>query len=151
MEPKRAEELGARQNGSLVYRYGDKKEVVRIGTEMAEARAWGVWGAQGKAWDDDTLLFRHTSQSACKACLMLFKLPNGMPRLYRKSEVEAADALGYNRGPREEWHVRVGTIHPNCVCPSFQKWHESMARIFEGNAPMYAEMMQKMKVFKEAA
>jgi len=38
MEPKRAEELGARQNGSLVYRYGDKKEVVRIGTEMAEAR-----------------------------------------------------------------------------------------------------------------
>jgi hypothetical protein len=38
MEPKRAEDLGARQNGSLVYRYGDKKEVVRIGTEMAEAR-----------------------------------------------------------------------------------------------------------------
>ena len=38
MEPKRAEELGARQNGSLVYRYGDKKEVVRIGTEMAKAR-----------------------------------------------------------------------------------------------------------------
>jgi hypothetical protein len=38
MEPKLAEELGARQNGSVVYRYGDRKEVVRIGTEMTEAR-----------------------------------------------------------------------------------------------------------------
>jgi hypothetical protein len=38
MEPKLAKELGARQNGSLVYRYGDKKEVVRIGDEMGEAR-----------------------------------------------------------------------------------------------------------------
>ncbi len=38
MEPKLAKELGARQNGSLVYRYGDKKEVVRIGAEMGEAR-----------------------------------------------------------------------------------------------------------------
>lgn len=38
MEPKLAKDLGARQNGSLVYRYGDKKEVVRIGTEMGEAR-----------------------------------------------------------------------------------------------------------------
>jgi hypothetical protein len=38
MEPKLAKELGARQNGSLVYRYGDNKEVVRIGAEMAEAR-----------------------------------------------------------------------------------------------------------------
>jgi hypothetical protein len=39
MEPKLAKELGARQNGSLVYRYGDKKEVVRIGAEMGEARS----------------------------------------------------------------------------------------------------------------
>ena len=38
MEPKLAKDLGARQNGSLVYRYGDKKEVVRIGAEMGEAR-----------------------------------------------------------------------------------------------------------------
>jgi len=37
MEPKLAKELGARQNGSLVYRYGDGKEVVRIGSEMTEA------------------------------------------------------------------------------------------------------------------
>ena len=39
MEPKLAKDLGARQNGSLVYRYGDNKEVVRIGAEMGEARA----------------------------------------------------------------------------------------------------------------
>jgi gliding motility-associatede transport system auxiliary component len=39
LEPKRAEELGVRQNGSLVYRYGGKKEVVHIGEEMAEAES----------------------------------------------------------------------------------------------------------------
>ena len=38
MEPKLAKDLGARQNGSLVYRYGKKQEVVRIGAEMGEAR-----------------------------------------------------------------------------------------------------------------
>ncbi len=38
MEPKLAKELGARKNGNLVYRYGDKKEVVRIGSEIREAR-----------------------------------------------------------------------------------------------------------------
>ncbi len=38
MEPKLAKDLGVRQNGSLVYRYGDRKEVVRIGAEMGEAR-----------------------------------------------------------------------------------------------------------------
>jgi hypothetical protein len=38
MEPKLAKELGARKNGNLVYRYGDKKEVVRIGEEIGQAR-----------------------------------------------------------------------------------------------------------------
>ena len=38
MEPKLARKLGVRRNGTLVYRYGDRKEVVQIGTEMGEAR-----------------------------------------------------------------------------------------------------------------
>jgi hypothetical protein len=38
LEPKLAKELGVRGNGNVVYRYGDSKEVVRIGTEMGEAR-----------------------------------------------------------------------------------------------------------------
>ena len=38
LEPKLAEELGVRQNGSLVFRYGDKRELVRVGSEMGEAR-----------------------------------------------------------------------------------------------------------------
>jgi hypothetical protein len=39
LEPKQAEELGVRQNGSLVYRYGDKKEVQRIGLTLDDARS----------------------------------------------------------------------------------------------------------------
>ncbi len=38
MEPKLAQELGARNNGTVVYRYGDRKEVVRIGEEIGPAR-----------------------------------------------------------------------------------------------------------------
>lgn len=37
LEPKKAEELGARKNGTLVYRYGDQKETVPIGLENSEA------------------------------------------------------------------------------------------------------------------
>ena len=37
LEPKLAEELGARKNGSIVYRYGDKKEAIPIGLKTNDA------------------------------------------------------------------------------------------------------------------
>lgn len=39
LEPKKAEELGARQNGTLAFRYGDKKETLRLGLDLDEARS----------------------------------------------------------------------------------------------------------------
>lgn len=39
LEPKLAKELGVNQNGSVVFRYGDRKAVVRFGLTAAEARS----------------------------------------------------------------------------------------------------------------
>ncbi|MEW6440363.1 MAG: Gldg family protein [bacterium] len=39
LEPKIAKELGVNQNGAVVFRFGDKKEVARVGLSLAEARA----------------------------------------------------------------------------------------------------------------
>jgi len=39
LEPQKAKDLGARQNGSIVYRYGDKKEVSTVGLEMDRVRS----------------------------------------------------------------------------------------------------------------
>lgn len=39
LEPKLAKELGVSQNGSVVFRYGDRKTVVRFGLTAAEARS----------------------------------------------------------------------------------------------------------------
>ena len=39
LEPKKAEELGAQKNGTLVYRYGDKKESIPIGLETDQAQS----------------------------------------------------------------------------------------------------------------
>lgn len=39
LEPKLAKELGVNQNGSVVFRFGDRKTVVRFGLTAAEARS----------------------------------------------------------------------------------------------------------------
>lgn len=39
LEPQKAKDLGARQNGTIVYRYGDKKDVSTVGLEMDRVRS----------------------------------------------------------------------------------------------------------------
>ncbi len=39
LEPKLAQELGVRENGTVVYRYGDKKDVSTIGLEMDRSQS----------------------------------------------------------------------------------------------------------------
>lgn len=120
-------------------------------TEIAEARGQGAWAADSRRWKPESMLIRQTSARACKGCLKLFKQPDGTPRLYTRAEVEAGDALGVNTGNWRQWHVRIGAIHPNCVCPPFTEYHPAMATAFERRAPEFAEMMERLGVFKEAA
>ncbi|MDX2165725.1 MAG: hypothetical protein SF182_01620 [Deltaproteobacteria bacterium] len=144
-----AHELGKVERAQGVFRNAER--VAR--TEMAEASNRGNWNATSGGWDAEQLLYRPTSSTPCKVCLRLFKLPDGMPRLYTRAEVEAGDALGVNSGPSKDWHVRIGPIHPNCVCPSWQRWHEAMRPLLARRAPAFAKMIADLKVFptQEAA
>lgn len=141
-----AHELGKVERAQGVFR--DAKRVAR--TEMAEASNRGNWDVSSKRWGSDQKLYRPTSSTPCRVCLRLFKLPSGMPRLYTRAEVEAGDALGINTGPSRDWHVRIGPIHPNCVCPSWQTWHEALVPLLERRAPAFARMIADLKVFPAA-
>lgn len=144
---KMASELGNSQRAQGVFREADRVII----TELAEAQGNATWDDQAAKWKDDQLLWRPTSPTACKDCLRLLKMPDGMPRLYTMAEVEAADALGWNTGPRESWHVRKGGLHPRCRCGPWRRWLESMRSILEKTATEHAARIARLKVFREAA
>jgi len=140
-----ARELSQSQRARDIFRDGDR--VMR--TEIADARGQGAWRA--RAYPDDARIFRITSRDACKACLRLYLMPDGMPRLYTVTEVAAFDAQGYNRGPQATWVPKIGATHPNCACSPWQRWLAAMESIYRRSAPAMAEMLERLKVFKEAA
>ncbi len=142
----------ARELGNAARAEGNFRDMDRVArTELAEISGNAAWGERGKDWTPETKLFRQPNRNACKACLRLFKEPGGMPRLYTKAEVEAGDALGFNRGPWREYHVRIGTIHPSCVCAPWSRWLESLRPMFEADAAEWAGKMKRLRVFQEAA
>ncbi len=142
-----ARELGASQRAQGILR--DARRVVRV--ELAQARCEGSWAADSKKWGQTELLFRQTSSRACRGCLRLLKNRDGTPRLWPRKEVEAQDALGPNRGHWREWHLRIGIIHPNCLCAPWARHVKGMESIFAQRAPEYAALMLQLGVLEEAA
>ncbi|MEO8754300.1 MAG: hypothetical protein ABI624_16645, partial [Casimicrobiaceae bacterium] len=138
-----ARELGKSQRAQGVFR--DAERVAR--TEMAENSNRGNWNETSKRWPPGQLLYRPTTSTPCRVCLHLFKMPDGMPRLYTREAVEAADALGINTGPVKDWHLRIGPIHPQCCCGPWTAWQEAMRSIFERRAPAIAKMLRNLNVF----
>lgn len=141
-----ASELGKRQRAEGIIR--DARRVVR--TEVANAELTGAFRTRREQWGQEQKLYRMTSSRACDDCLRLYKRPDGLPRLYTLAEVEAADALGVNRGPRQDWHIVVGATHPNCCCPPWSAWDAGLANILAGSAPRYAALMARRGVFDAA-
>jgi hypothetical protein len=112
-------------------------------TEIAEARNRGAFEADQVAlgWDDDTLLWRPVAAVPCNGCLLLYKLPTGMPRLWGKGALEALDAQGPNRGPWREWRPRIGPTHPHCVCSPWQTYQPALRAMYERQAKQWAPTM----------
>ena len=138
-----AREIGRTQRAQGIIR--NSRRLAR--TEIANATNAGQWAEnerQGLTPDD--LMFRQTSAMACKDCLRLFKNPDGTPKLYTRAEIAASDQLGPNRGPREEWTVKIGAIHPNCVCAPWMKYNAAMAPLFARRAPEFAAEMRRRGV-----
>lgn len=138
-------ELAATQRAQGIGRDSDR--VIR--TEIAEARARGVWDSEIADLGGETKLYRLTSPNACKGCLRLYRTSDGMPRLYTRAEVAAGDALGLNTGNWRDWHIVVGANHPSCVCGSWTRWLAAMAPVHAERAQAIAEKMKRLKVFEE--
>ena len=107
----------------------DARRVAR--TEIAEASGRGTWEVDVGA--GDPLLYRRTQRVACRECVRLLTTAEGKPRLYRKSEVEAGDAMGYNTGSHSDWHVRIGVLHPNCCCPSWTEYIPELEELWKND------------------
>lgn len=140
-----ARELSATQRGQGIIR--DAERVMR--TEMAEARARGAWDARKESWDADTLIYRIVSADPCKACLRLYVLPSGMPRLWRMKDVEQSSREP-NRGPQDSWTPKIGPTHPQCLCAPWQRWYAETAEVHEMNAEKMRDLMEQ-RGLREAA
>lgn len=137
-------EMGAREFASRLYHALSPEGVMRdfdrvARTELQDARVRGSFAADQKVrkWTPATQVFRTVASVPCNACLMLYKTPDGMPRLYTVGDLEAEDAQGYNRGPIGEWHARIGATHPNCLCSPWVKWWPEMKGIYDPDRPKW--------------
>lgn len=129
----------ARELGRTARAEGNFRDMDRVArTELAETTHNAAWDERSKDWKPETRVFRQPTRNACKGCLRLLKSPDGMPRIYLAPEVEAQDALGYNTGSWRNWHLRRGTIHPNChpkgaVLDRPADLRATTARFYEGD------------------
>jgi hypothetical protein len=62
----------------------------------------------------DVLVAKQPMPDACKHCKALYLNKDGLPRIFRLSDLEAN---GTNVGKKTgQWQATVGPLHPNCQC-----------------------------------
>lgn len=118
-----------------------------VRTQRMLALQTASWDRQRPGWEADTLVYRVPPRDACRECLRLYMLPDGMPRLYRVGEVEQPGARRANRGPRRKWVQKIGPVHDNCRCSGWMRWIPLMEQIWSRTAPQMAEMMRRVGVY----
>lgn len=83
-------------------------------TEKQNAMQRGVADHYAKGYGGDVRVAKRPMPDACKHCIRLHIGPDGQPRIFKLSELEAN---GTNVGRKAaDWKAVVGTIHPNCQC-----------------------------------
>lgn len=149
-------EMGARDFARQLYKRFTPEGIVRdwervARTEIAEARCLGAFAAEARTrgWTAETEIYRTLGATPCNGCLKLYRTAGGMPRVYTVAQVEAADALGPNRGHWREWHARIGPAHPACRDAPWATWKPILARVFEKTAPAWAATWARRKMEAE--
>lgn len=139
--PEFARELYRALNADTTWR--DYDRLAR--TELHDARLHGAFVAEerAKGWGPDTLVYRSLSAKPCNACLTLYKQPDGRPRLYTVAQVREGEAQGPNRGPWQDWHIRVGPTHPNCLDSPWLTYRPELSGLFAREAPMWHETFKR--------
>jgi hypothetical protein len=83
-------------------------------TEKQNAMQRGVADHYGKRYGADVRVAKRAMPDACKHCKRLHNGPDGHPRIFKLSELEAN---GTNVGRKAaDWLPVVGTVHPHCQC-----------------------------------
>lgn len=83
-------------------------------TEKHAAMQQGLGDYYRKRYGKDTLVAKRTMPDACKHCKRLFDGPDGQPRIFKLSTLEAN---GTNVGRKAaDWLPVLGPVHPNCQC-----------------------------------
>src|SRR4030065_441071 len=85
-------------------------------TEIGFARHQGQADSLKRKYKgEDIFVARIPNPDACEHCVRLFIGPDGQPRIFKLSTLEAN---GSNVGRKaRDWRPVIGPIHPNCVCP----------------------------------
>jgi hypothetical protein len=85
-------------------------------TEIGFARHQGQADSLKQKYSgEDIFVARIPNPDACEHCVRLFLGPDGQPRIFKLSTLEAN---GSNVGRKaRDWRPVIGPIHPNCVCP----------------------------------
>ena len=83
-------------------------------TEKQSAMQRGLADQYRKKHGEGVLVAKRPMPDACKHCKRLHIGPDGQPRIFKLSTLEAN---GTNVGKKAaDWQAVVGTVHPNCQC-----------------------------------
>lgn len=143
-------EVGAREFARELYHRlspeGIQRDFRRVArTELQEARLQGAFAAEARAkgWTPASQVYRTLSARPCNGCLLLYRRPDGMPKVYTVAEVQAGDAQGPNRGPWQEWHVRIGPTHPNCLDSPWITYRPELDAVFQPDAQKWQDAFRR--------
>lgn len=83
-------------------------------TEIQDSLNHGTADHYSERYGSDVEVFRQPAPDACKHCLRLFIGNDGVPRIFKLSQLVAN---GTNVGRKaNDWQPVVGTVHPHCGC-----------------------------------
>ncbi|MCK4858015.1 MAG: hypothetical protein KAT58_08610, partial [candidate division Zixibacteria bacterium] len=83
-------------------------------TEKQNAMQHGQADSYRKQYGDDVLVAKRVLAGACQHCMRVYNDPNGQPRIFKLSTLEAN---GTNVGRKAaDYRATLGPLHPFCVC-----------------------------------
>lgn len=83
-------------------------------TEKQNAMQHGQADSYRRQYGDDVLVAKRVMDGACQHCMRVYNDPNGQPRIFKLSTLEAN---GTNVGRKAvDYRATLGPIHPFCSC-----------------------------------